>query len=123
MTYSSAAIIIGGSFWVIPRFGLPGAALLQLGTAVLVLLWSYYRLGSRHNIRVEPRTLALTAYVILALGIAVAIGRLAAAPSASTIAAKAAMAAGLLLGGIAILPLLERQTMLALVKRGTGNQR
>jgi len=123
MTYSSAGIIIAGSFWVIPRFGLPGAALLQLGTGVLVLLWSYYRLGSRHDIRVEARTLALTAYVILALGIAVAIGRFGYAPSASTIAAKAAMAAGLLLGGIAILPLLERQTMLALVKRGTGNHR
>jgi len=108
-TCGASVIIVAGAWWVVPRYGLLGAALLQVISALLTLAWSIERLWAGAKLRVERRSLAITAYVIVALTAAVFIGRAAPQPQLDWIAIKATIGLALLALGARLLPAVERR--------------
>lgn len=117
-TCGGAVMVAAFITWVVPRYGLAGAAVLQVGAALIVLAWSIGRLRSRHDIHVGWRSFALTAYVTVALALAVAVGRVAYRPQPATIAAKLLMGIVLVVIALALVPREERRAMLRPLERG-----
>ena len=112
-TCCSMAIVGANITWVVGRYGLRGAAILQAVSAVIVLIWSIDRIRSRHGVRVEWRSLGMTAYALLALTIAVLLGRAAPEPRLVLMGVKAGVGVLLLVGAWLLLPRGERDATLS----------
>lgn len=116
-TSTGVVIVVAGVGLVAPAFGLRGVAILQIAASVAVLAQSMHRVRSHDRIRLDWNALVLPAYVIAALGAAVAIGRGMPEPSIGQITTKAAIGLVLILGAWALLPRAERRTALRTLRR------
>jgi len=116
-TVTRFTVVSLGVWWVVPRFGLRGVALLEVTAAVLVLAQAVGRVRLKHGLRLERRTLAMTAFAIGALAAAAASGRAFPAPVPARMAVKAVVGIALVLGAWRLLPRSERHGAVRLLRR------
>ena len=114
MTTCGGVVVVAANItWVVAGHGLLGAALLQVVAAVITLGWSIARIRSRHGIPIDWRSLGLTAYVLVALTVAVILGRAAPEPVIGVMALKAIVAVILAAGAWTLLSRADRAALLA----------
>lgn len=115
-TVAAPLAIVAGVVWIVPRYGIAAAALLQVAVAVFSLGVSLGRLRLRHGISPDGRALMHYGAMIVTVGVALAAGRFAPLPSAGAWIGKALL--GLLLAAISVLllPPAERASLVGMLR-------